>query len=94
MIVPELTSPRDDIGTRLSSDGATMYLNYNTVTAGAGISSCAICTASSRRTATARCGRVEDEHVFRLAASLWRARQRLAAKRGLRSASTGRYLAR
>ncbi len=33
-LVPELSSPLDDVGTRLSRDGSTMYLNYNTVTAG------------------------------------------------------------
>lgn len=28
-LVPELSSPMDDVGTRLSVDGATLYLNYN-----------------------------------------------------------------
>ncbi len=33
-LVPELSSARDDAGLRLSVDGATMYLDYNTLTAG------------------------------------------------------------
>lgn len=34
--VPELSSSRDDTGVRLSVDGRTMYLNYDTLTAGGG----------------------------------------------------------
>lgn len=33
-LVPELSSPLDDLGTRLSSDGTTMYLNYDAVANG------------------------------------------------------------
>ena len=33
-LVPELSSPMDDTGLRLSKDGATMYMNYNCVAAG------------------------------------------------------------
>jgi hypothetical protein len=34
VVVPELSSTRDDVLPRLSRDGATIYLNYNTVTQG------------------------------------------------------------
>jgi hypothetical protein len=33
-IVPELSSPRDDVLPRLSRDGTTIYLNYNTLAMG------------------------------------------------------------
>ncbi len=33
-LVPELSSPLDDIGMRLSLDGTTMFLNYDSVAAG------------------------------------------------------------
>jgi hypothetical protein len=34
VLVPELSSARDDIGLRLSSDGRTMYFNYDAVRSG------------------------------------------------------------
>jgi hypothetical protein len=34
VLVPELSSARDDNGVRLSRDGKTMYLNYDTLTSG------------------------------------------------------------
>jgi hypothetical protein len=36
MLVSELSSDRDDTGLRLSLDGTTLYLNYDTLTAGGG----------------------------------------------------------
>ena len=43
-LIPELSSPLDDIGLRLTPDGKTIYLNYNAVTAGGGNSDLDVAT--------------------------------------------------